>query len=137
MTKDYMRSLVKRRTSKIGANIVVTTKDGCKLRVKPLIFTVKRARTSQIESIRKIMVDVISKKSKDLSFNDCVTEIVNGKMAAEVYKATKNIYPLRRVEVAKSEVVSKPAVQASAPAAAAAPVTAPVPAAEPAAEPKE
>ena len=137
MTKDYMRSLVKRRTSKIGANIVVTTKDGCKLRVKPLIFTVKRARTSQIESIRKIMVDVIVKKSKELSFNDYVTEIVNGKVAAEVYKATKNIYPLRRVEVAKSEVISKPAVQASAPVAAAAPVTASAPAAEPAAEPKE
>ena len=138
MTKDYMRSLVKRRTSKIGANIVVTTKDGCKLRVKPLIFTVKRARTSQIESIRKIMVDVIVKKSKELGFNDYVTEIVNGKVAAEVYKATKNIYPLRRVEVAKSEVVSKPAVQASAPAPVAAPVTAPAPAAEPAAEqPKE
>jgi small subunit ribosomal protein S3Ae len=138
MTKDYMRSLVKRRTSKIGANIVVTTKDGCKLRVKPLIFTVKRARTSQIESIRKIMVDVIVKKSKELSFNDYVTEIVNGKVAAEGYKATKNIYPLRRVEVAKSEVISKPAVQASAPVAAAAPVTAPAPAAEPAAEqPKE
>jgi len=138
MTKDYMRSLVKRRTSKIGANIVVTTKDGCKLRVKPLIFTVKRARTSQIESIRKIMVDVIVKKSKELSFNDYVTEIVNGKVAAEVYKATKNIYPLRRVEVAKSEVISKPAVQASTPAPVAAPVTAPAPAAEPAAEqPKE
>ena len=138
MTKDYMRSLVKRRTSKIGANIVVTTKDGCKLRVKPLIFTVKRARTSQIESIRKIMVDVIVKKSKELSFNDYVMEIVNGKVAAEVYKATKNIYPLRRVEVAKSEVISKPAVQASAPAPVAAPVTAPAPAAEPAAEqPKE
>lgn len=137
MTKDYMRSLVKRRTSKIGANIVVTTKDGCKLRVKPLIFTVKRARTSQIESIRKIMVDVIVKKSKELGFNDYVTEIVNGKVAAEVYKATKNIYPLRRVEVAKSEVISKPAVMASAPAPTPAPVTAPAPAAEPAAQPKE
>lgn len=121
MTKDYMRSLVKRRTSKISANLVVTTKDGFKLRVKPLIFTVKRARTSQIESIRKIMVDVIVKRSTELGFNDYVTEMVNGKVAAEVYKATKNIYPLRRVEVAKSEVLVKPAVQAPAPTPAPAP----------------
>jgi small subunit ribosomal protein S3Ae len=121
MTKDYMRSLVKRRTSKISANLVVTTKDGFKLRVKPLIFTVKRARTSQIESIRKIMVDVIVKRSTELAFNDYVTEIVNGKVAAEVYKATKNIYPLRRVEVAKSEVLVRPAVQAPAPTPAPAP----------------
>ncbi len=123
MTKDYMRSLVKRRTSKIDANLVVTTKDGCKLRLKPLVFTVKRARTSQIESIRSIMVDVIAKRSKEVTFNELVADVVNGKVAAEVYKATKNIYPLRRVEVAKSEVVSKPAVQASAPA----PTPAPAP----------
>ena len=131
MTKDYMRSLVKRRTSKIGANLVVTTKDGYKIRVKPLIFTVKRARTSQIESIRSIMVDVIAKRSVELNFNEYVTDMVNGKVAAEVYKATKNIYPLRRVEVAKSEIVLKPAVQASAPVPAAAPAVETTPAAEP------
>jgi len=132
MTKDYMRSLVKRRTSKIDANLVVTTKDGCKLRLKPLVFTVKRARTSQIESIRKIMVDIVRNRSKELTFNELVADVVNGKVAAEVYKATKNIYPLRRVEIGKSEVVSKPPVQASAPAPAPAPVPAPAEQAAPA-----
>jgi small subunit ribosomal protein S3Ae len=136
MTKDYMRSLVKRRTSKIDANLVVTTKDGYKLRLKPLVFTVKRARTSQIESIRKIMVDVVAKRGKELTFNELVADVVNGKVSAEIYKSTKNIYPLRRAEVAKSEVVFRPAV---ASAAAAAPVAepAPAPAAEAAPAPEE
>ncbi|HTX43990.1 MAG TPA: 30S ribosomal protein S3ae [Methanocella sp.] len=122
MTKDYMRSLVKRRTTKIDANLVVTTKDGYKLRLKPLVFTVKRARTSQIESIRKIMVDVVVNRSKELTFNELVADVVNGKVSAEIYKATKNIYPLRRAEVAKSEVVLRPPV-----AAVAAPEKAPAP----------
>lgn len=112
MTRDYMRSLVKRRTTKIDANIVVTTKDGYKLRLKPLVFTVKRAKTSQIESIRKIMVAVIMNRSKELTFNELVSDVVSGKVSAEIYKATKNIYPLRRAEVAKSEIVFKPAVAA-------------------------
>ena len=143
MTKDYMRSLVKRRTTKIDANMVVTTKDGARLRLKPMVFTVKRARTSQIESIRKIMVDIIHKRAKELTFNELVADVVNGKVAAEVYKATKNIYPLRRVEVGKSEVVSKPPVLGSAPAAAAAPAPEPAPEqkaapeAAPAEQPKE
>jgi small subunit ribosomal protein S3Ae len=122
MTKDYMRSLVKRRTSKIDANIVVTTKDGYKLRVKPLVFTVKRARTSQIESIREIMVNVVQQRSKEVGFAEMVSDVVTGKVASEIYKATKNIYPLRRVEVGKSELVFKPAV--SAPTAAPAPAPA-------------
>lgn len=121
MTKDYMRSLVKRRTSKIDANLVVTTKDGYKVRVKPLVFTVKRARTSQIESIRKIMNDVVIARSKELTFTEFINDTVTGKVASEIYKATKNIYPLRRVEVAKSELVYKPAVGSAAPAPAPAP----------------
>jgi small subunit ribosomal protein S3Ae len=112
LTKDYMRSLVKRRTSKIDANLVVTTKDGYKVRVKPLVLTVKRARTSQIESIRKIMLEVVSKRGKEMGFTEFINEIVTGKVASEIYKATKNIYPLRRVEVGKSELVYKPAVGA-------------------------
>ena len=138
MTKDYMRSLVKRRTSKIGTNLVVTTKDGYKLRLKPLVFTVKRARTSQIESIRKVMTDVVANRGKELTFNELVADTVNGKVAAEIYKATKNIYPLRRAEVAKSEVVFRPAVaSAVATAPAAEPAPAPVAEAAPAPAPEE
>ena len=124
LTKDYMRSLVKRRTSKIDANLVVTTKDGYKVRVKPVVLTVKRARTSQIESIRKIMLDVTNSRGKELGFTEFINDIVTGKVASEIYKATKNIYPLRRVEVGKSELVYRPAVGApvtAAPAPAEAP----------------
>jgi small subunit ribosomal protein S3Ae len=137
MTKDYMRSLVKRRTTKIDANLVVTTKDGFKLRVKPLVFTVKRARTSQIESIRKIMVDVVKNRSKELTFNELVSDVVNGKVSAEIYKATKNIYPLRRAEVAKSEVVFRPPVASAAAAPAPAPAVEPAAAPAPTEQPKE
>lgn len=130
LTRDYMRSLVKRRTSKIDANIVVTTKDGFKVRIKPIILTVKRARTSQIEVIRQIMVSVVNKRGSELAFNELINDVVMGKVASEIYKATKNIYPLRRVEIGKSELVFRPAVAASiipeaAPAAPQAPTTPP------------
>ncbi len=108
LTKDYMRSLVKRRTSKIDANLVVTTKDGFKVRVKPVVLTVKRARTSQIESIRAIMVTVVNNRGKEMGFNEFIQDIVTGKVASEIYKSTKNIYPLRRVEVGKTELVYRP-----------------------------
>ncbi|OPY28645.1 MAG: 30S ribosomal protein S3Ae [Methanocella sp. PtaU1.Bin125] len=128
LTKDYMRSLVKRRTSKIEANLVVTTKDGFKVRVKPVVLTIKRARTSQIESIRKIMIDVVNGRGKEMGFTEFVNEIVTGKVASEIYKSTKNIYPLRRVEVGKSELVYRPAAAAPlAPQAAPAPAPAEAP----------
>ncbi len=127
LTKDYMRSLVKRRTSKIDANIVVTTKDGFKVRVKPVVLTVKRARTSQIESIRKIMVEVVARRGKDTGFNEFIADVVTGKVASEIYKSTKNIYPLRRVEVGKTQLLFRPAVGGPVAAPAPTPVPSPAP----------
>ncbi|CAJ37384.1 30S ribosomal protein S3ae [Methanocella arvoryzae] len=140
LTRDYMRSLVKRRTSKIDANVVVTTKDGFKVRVKPIVLTVKRARTSQIESIRQIMINVVNKRGAELGFTEFINEVVTGKVASEIYKNTKNIYPLRRVEIGKSELVYRPAVAAAKAAPAPEPTPAPAPAPEtaaPAEQPKE
>ncbi len=108
MARDYMRSLIKRRTSKIDANILATTLNGYKVRVKPSCFTVRRARRTQIETIRKTMHDIVTSRAKELDFAAFIQEIVLGKIASDIYKAAKDVYPLRRVEVKKTEVVYRP-----------------------------
>jgi len=59
MMREYINSLIRRRTSKIDDVIDVTTADGYKLRVKPVAFTIKRCKTSQKSAIRKIMREII------------------------------------------------------------------------------
>ena len=108
MTHDYMRSLVKRRTSKIDANILATTQNGYKVRVKPSCFTVRRARHPQIKTIRQMMHDIVISRAKKLDFVAFIQEIVLGKIASDIYKEAKDIYPLRRVEIGKTEVVYRP-----------------------------
>jgi small subunit ribosomal protein S3Ae len=115
ITTDYLRSIVKRQTSRIDNNLEVTTKDGCKLRIKPIAFTVKRARSSQIRAIREIMGKIVLERSAELDFEHIVEEIVTGKLAANIYRNTKTIYPIRRVEIRKTEVLP---VKANASAAA-------------------
>jgi len=46
-SRDYLRSLVRRRTTKVDGVFNVTTKDGYKLRVAVAAFTLSRIRTSQ------------------------------------------------------------------------------------------
>jgi small subunit ribosomal protein S3Ae len=109
ITTDYLRSIVKRQTSRIDTNLKVTTKDGYTVRVKPICFTVKRARTSQIEGIREVMDSTVKERARDLNFEQFVEEAIMGKLSATIYRNAKNIYPLRRVEIRKTEVEGIPA----------------------------
>lgn len=118
MTTDYIRSLVKRRTSRIDAIVDVTTTDGFQVRVKPSCFTVKRARANQVKSIRELSKQVVLTKATGLDLNQLIQEVVLGKLSLDIYKEAKAVYPLRRVEVRKTEIVTEPA---------AAPVAAPSP----------
>lgn len=108
MTTDYIRSLVKRRTSRIDAIVDVTTNDGYRVRVKPCCFTVKRARSNQVKSIRNIAKDVVQEKAGRLDLNQFIQEVVLGKLSLDIYKEGKSIYPLRRVEIRKTEIRSEP-----------------------------
>jgi len=109
MTTDYIRSLVKRRTSRIDAIVDVTTTDGFQVRVKPSCFTVKRARANQVKSIRELSKQVVLTKATGLDLNQLIQEVVLGKLSLDIYKEAKAVYPLRRVEVRKTEIVTEPA----------------------------
>ena len=109
ITTDYLRSIVKRQTSRIDTNLKFTTKDGYIVRVKPICFTVKRARTSQIEGIRQVMDSTVKDRATELNFEQFVEEAIMGKLSATIYRNAKNIYPLRRVEIRKTEVEGIPA----------------------------
>ncbi len=109
ITTDYLRSIVRRQTSRIDSNLDVTTKDGYVIRVKPICFTVKRARSSQIKSIREVMSKITMERAAELNFEQFIEEAIMGKLSANIYRNAKTIYPLRRVEIRKTEVLSVPA----------------------------
>lgn len=110
MTTDYLRSLVKRRTSRIDSIVDIATTDGYQVRVKPSCFTVKRARANQVKSIREISKNVILEKAKGLDLNQLIQDVVNGKLSLDIYKEAKMVYPLRRVEVRKTQIVAEPSI---------------------------
>ena len=108
LTQDYLRSLVKRSTSNIETNISVKTKDNYTIRVKPSCFTIKRARSNQIKAIRSIMNNVIVNRAKEMDMEQFIQEIITGKLSASIYHDVKPVYPLRRVEVRKTEIEAEP-----------------------------
>jgi small subunit ribosomal protein S3Ae len=109
MARDYVRSQVRRRATKVDGIFTVTTQDGCKLRMSSMVTSARRIQSSQIEAIRARMREVIEERAKERTFDQFVQEVVLGKLAADIYKAVKKICPVRRVEVKKTKVLAGPA----------------------------
>ncbi|BDB97682.1 30S ribosomal protein S3ae [Saccharolobus caldissimus] len=108
LSRDYLRSLIRRKSSKINSIVDVTTRDGYVLRVKGLVLTTYKCHQSQKTAIRKIINELVTKKASELTFDEFVQEIVFGKVANEIFEAAKKIYPLRKAEVEKTKVLKVP-----------------------------
>ncbi len=108
LMRDYLNSLVKRRTSKIEDVIDITTADNYVLRVKPAAFTIKRCRSSQRKAMRAVIRETVLQLGTQENFIQFLQECVLGKIPAEIYKRAKKIYPLRRVEIRKIELLKAP-----------------------------
>ncbi len=108
MTTDYIRRLTRRRRSKVDAVIDVQTKEGYVVRVKVLSVTDKRVNTSIKNSIRLRQEEIIKKEAKKSTLSTLVQKLLFVKLATDVKKACKDIYPLKRVEIRKSEVLLVP-----------------------------
>jgi len=107
-SRDYLRSLVRRRTTRIDVLVNITTKDGYQLRLAVCAFTLSRIRTTQEHAIRAIMKRTVETKAKELNFDQYVQEIVLGKIASDIYNEAKKVAPLRHVGIRKSKLVAQP-----------------------------
>ncbi len=105
-TTDYVRSMIRRGTSRIDAPVIVTTQDDRKLKLHILAVTTRRAKSSQQKFMRETIKELVTNVAAEKSFDNLVETCVNGKLASEVYHNAKKIYPLKRVEIIKSKVLN-------------------------------
>ncbi len=107
-SRDYLRSLVRRRTTRVDTFLNVTTKDDYRIRVAICAFTLSRVKTSQEVAVRKIMRNIMVEKAGMLTFDALAQEVVLGKIASDIYNKSKKVAPLRHVGVRKSKLISSP-----------------------------
>jgi small subunit ribosomal protein S3Ae len=106
LARDYMKSIIRRKSSKVAAIVNVTTKDGYGLRITGVALTAFRCKTSQKRAIRKIISEVIVNEASNKSLDELIQAMVFGSLANEVFQRAKKIYPLRKVEIYKSKLLT-------------------------------
>ncbi len=108
LARDYMKSLIRRKSSKVQGIYNVTTKDGYGLRITGVVLTTYRCKTSQKRAIRKIMGEIITKRAAELTLDELIKAMLFGQLANEIFEQAKKIYPLRKVEIYKSKLLTVP-----------------------------
>jgi len=108
LTRDYLRSLVRRGSSKVASYETVLTTDDYRLQVQPVAFTTKKADHSQERAIRKTMTELVQSAADERTFTELVDSIVGGRLSSVIYNEAKTIYPLRRVEIQKATLEARP-----------------------------
>jgi small subunit ribosomal protein S3Ae len=105
LTNDYVRRQTRRRRSKTDAVVEVTTKDGWRIKVKPMAVSEQRIQSSQETAIRHIMEDVLIKAASGSTVSEFVKLMVGGELSKEIADRGKVVVPMKRIEIRKSEVL--------------------------------
>jgi len=108
--REFLRSLVRRGTTRIDGIFNLTTKDGFQIRAHAVAFTIKRLNPHclKVRMIRKIMQKVLEEASKNLTLAQLAQEMVLGKTASDIFQEAKKITLLRHVGIVKSKVLKIP-----------------------------
>ncbi len=106
LSREYLRSQIRRKNTKVEGIVDVITKDSHKIRVKVIALGYGRAQTSQEKRIRALLMDMVKAFAQDKSLDGFVRDSVNGKIPSEIYRSANKVYPLKRVEIRKIKYIS-------------------------------
>ena len=104
-SKEFLRSLVRRGSSKVNFSIDVKTKDGYIFRIKLLALTYKQLNTSRQHALRLIAQDVIRKTIPEMTIDQFVQATCYSKINSDIMAAFKRVIRVRHVGLEKVKLI--------------------------------
>jgi small subunit ribosomal protein S3Ae len=103
--KEFLRSLVRRGSSKIEYVLDLKTKDGYIFRIKVLGLTHRPLNTSRQRAFRLIAKDVMEKTIPQMSIDQFVQATCYGKINSDIMGAAKRVIRMRHVGLEKVKLI--------------------------------
>lgn len=105
---EYLRSLIRRGTTRIDGIFDIETKDKYKLRLRITTFLSGRSRSWENKKIRSIMKKIVEDKASNMSLDQFAQELVLDKVASDIYNEARKIASIKHLGVIKSKVLKIP-----------------------------
>jgi len=103
--KEFLRSLVRRGSSKINFIIDTKTKDGYVFRIKVLALSHRELNSSRKHALRLIAKRIIEKSVPNMTIDEFVQASCYNKINSDIMAAAKKIIHLRHVGLEKVKLV--------------------------------
>ena len=103
--KEFLRSLIRRGSSKINFILDAETKDGYIFRIKMLALSHRELNTSRKHALRLIAKDVLEKTVRNMTLDQFVQASCYGKINSDIMAAAKKVIHLRHVGLEKVKLV--------------------------------
>jgi len=104
-SKEFLRSLVRRGSSKINFIIDIKTKDGYVFRIKVIALTHRKLNTSRKHALRLIARDIINKTVPDMTVDQFVQATCYSKINSDIMAAFKKVIRVRHVGLEKVKLI--------------------------------
>ena len=104
-SKEFLRSLVRRGSSKINFVIDIKTKDGYVFRIKVIALTHRQLNTSRKHALRLIARDVINNTVPQMTIEQFVQATCYGKINSDIMAAFKKVIRVRHVGLEKVKLI--------------------------------
>ncbi len=103
--KEFLRSLIRRGSSRINFILDAKTKDGYIFRIKMLALSHRELNTSRKRALRLIAKDVLEKTVRNMTLDQFVQASCYGKINSDIMAASKKVIHLRHVGLEKVKLV--------------------------------
>ncbi len=104
-SKEFLRSLVRRGSSKINFIMDAETKDGYIFRIKVIALTHRQLNTSRKHDLRLIARDIINKIVPEMTIDQFVQATCYGKINSDIMAAAKKVIKIRHVGLEKVKLI--------------------------------
>jgi len=104
-SKEFLRSLVRRGSSRINFVIDIKTKDGYVFRIKILALTHRQLNTSRKHALRLIARDVINNTVPQMTIDQFVQATCYSKINSDIMAAFKKVIKVRHVGLEKVKLI--------------------------------
>ncbi|MEK6821942.1 MAG: 30S ribosomal protein S3ae [Thermoproteota archaeon] len=104
-SKEFLRSLIRRGSSRINFIIDIKTKDGYVFRIKVLALTHRQLNTSRKHALRLIAKDVINNTIPQMTVDQFVQATCYSKINSDIMAAFKKVIRVRHVGLEKVKLI--------------------------------
>jgi small subunit ribosomal protein S3Ae len=102
---DFVRRQIRRYRGKVDDTIDCVTVDGYYVRVKPLIITGGRVKSSQKSEMRRLMKDIILQFAARSTWVEMQSAMMSDELERMVTAVVRDIQPPRAVMIRKSQLI--------------------------------